>query len=150
MSKFENAPEVQEVANKLIGQFHSHLVEAKIRYLFRTGDWVSKGMPVYGQAQKCSDKDKFLTGYDFIITIAKEYWDEMSPDEKKANVDHQLLHCGRGASDYQGNPTWVKNEHDFEGFVTEVKRHGFWTEELKRFDIQYRQLTMFETKQRPA
>lgn len=33
--KFEPAPEVEQIARQLIAQYHNHLINANIRYLFR-------------------------------------------------------------------------------------------------------------------
>ena len=146
-TEFTDAQEVEQIATRIIGMQHSHLVEAKIIYIFREGGaWKSKGKEVLGQAQKCSAKDNFLNGgFDFTITINKDAWKTMADKQKKALVDHELMHCDKSdENDEDGNPIWQTKDHEFVGFVQEIKSHGFWTEDLQRFDRVYKQITIFE------
>ena len=138
--------EVQQIARELIARHHSHLVEANIKYLFRSGGaWTSKGKEVLGTAQKCSSKENFLTGFDFVITINEYAWNSLEDKQKIALIDHELMHCDKSPDyDEDGNPIWQTKDHDFVGFVQEVKRYGFWTKDLQKFDRVYRQITIFE------
>jgi len=76
--KYRAAPEVEEVARALIEDHHSHLVEARIGYLFRRGAWKSRDKTVAGKAYKVSERDKLLTGLDFIIVMNLTVWQRFS------------------------------------------------------------------------
>lgn len=107
--QFEDAPEVREIAKDLINTHHSHLYEAKILFLFRNGTWKVNRKTRYGTAEKCSSKVKFLTGYDFIITINGEIWPYLDQRAKAALVDHELCHCARGDDDNDGTRLGTSN-----------------------------------------
>lgn len=52
MAQYTQAPEVEDIANKLIEKYHNHLQGFKIIYLFRDKAMKSKGKEVYGKASK--------------------------------------------------------------------------------------------------
>ena len=52
-SKFTVAEEVQEIAAGLINGIHDRLAEARIIYLFRSGDWKSKGKVCLLYTSRC-------------------------------------------------------------------------------------------------
>lgn len=86
---FLDAPQIEEIASKILGNHHTHLAGARIKYIFREGAW-SKG----GMACKVNSRDKYLHGYDFLIIINKEFYDALDAVSKKALIDHELSHCG--------------------------------------------------------
>lgn len=102
----------------MINEHHSRLAEAKIKYLLRSGSWRVKGRERMGNAEKCSSKHKHLTGYDFIVTINKLFWDKMNVKERKALVDHELCHCGKSDNG------WCIWPHDLEDFIGIVRGMG--------------------------
>jgi len=128
MADWTKAPEVAEVASKLIGRHHGHLAEARIVYLFREGNWSSKDRTTWGMAQKVSDRDKFLTGYDFYLIINYDVWKALDQSTREALVDHELSHCGQNESG-----SWVIWGHDIEDFAAIVRRHGLWNESVKLY-----------------
>ncbi|MTV47743.1 hypothetical protein GJ688_01940 [Heliobacillus mobilis] len=141
---FEDAPEVQDIARDLIEKHHGRLVEAKIKYLFRFGNWEVKGNTIYGRAQKNSTKDKYLTGFDFVILINGGVWVHLTEEQQEALVDHELCHCTRSEDSF-GNPIWGIRDHDFTGFAAEVRRHGLWSTDLqllKKAADEHHQLTL--------
>jgi len=145
VDKYIEAPEVEKIARELIPRHHSHLVEANIKYEFRTDAWLSKGRFVLGKTEKASDKLRFRTGYDFFIVVNWQAWDQMTTKERLALVDHELCHCGRGLDDDFGNPSWTLEDHDFTEFASVVSRHGMWNTDLRRLQHaqqQYEQLTL--------
>jgi len=66
-TKFYPAEEVVPMANELIAQFHPHLLNAKISYMFRDGKWNKNDRPVVGDVKLMSPYYKTLTGLDFGI-----------------------------------------------------------------------------------
>lgn len=148
MAEYFDAPEVEEVARKLIADHHGHLVEARIRYLFREGAWSSKKKETWGNAQVVTGAQKHITGLDFIITINKEVWEHIEPHQRMALVDHELTHCECGEPDAKGNPTWFIQGHDVEDFARIVKRHGLWNEDITKFFMATKQLTLFNQAER--
>lgn len=130
--EYKEAPEVGEAAKKLIEKFHTHLREARIMFMFRTGKWEQRGMTILGKAEKVSEKWKFLTEFDFVIVINRAAWFENKPEIRDAILDHELTHCARGLDDKQGNPKWYIQPHMVEDFPSIISRHGLWTSSLQR------------------
>lgn len=148
MADFELAPqEIQDMAKRLIDRHHSHLVEAKICVMFRSGSWRSKGKDVLGRAIKVSDRDKLLHGYDFLIILNEKKWYELNHKQQEALLDHELCHCQRGVDSLDGSPTWCIGSHDVEEFAAIIRRHGLWRENVAHFVNQHWQLSMFDDKE---
>ena len=144
---FEKSQEVASIAQRLIGQCHSHLVEANILYLFRKGPWKVKRSVRLGNANKCTGKEKYLIDHDFIIMINWELWATLNLQQKEALVDHELLHCCQGEPDENGDPTWYVRDHTFSGFPEEVRRHGLWSTDLmlfKKAAEEHKQISIFD------
>lgn len=130
---YDASDEVVALAKKLIEDHHGHLIEANIKYLFRTGNWEVKKRDTWGQAKKVSKETNFLTGYDFIILLHQDVWAQLTPDDKEALLDHELQHCSAGI-DSDGNNVWYIQGHDFEDFLAIIRRHGLWTPALKKIE----------------
>ena len=130
---YEASEELETIARKLIQEHHSHLVEARIKYLFRTGNWEVKKRETWGQAKKVGKEVNYLTGYDFIVTIHRDVWEQLDDKEKRALLDHELQHCSAGTDD-AGNKVWYIQGHDVEDFYAIIKRHGLWSKSLRKMN----------------
>lgn len=113
--------EVIDIARELIGQYHPSLEDASIGFLFRSEAPISNGKATYGKAKKISEADAIFMDYDFIIWLAQDMWDRLTPAQKTALVDHELCHCHLGDDD---KPKILP--HDIEEFNCILQRHGFW------------------------
>lgn len=140
--KFEPAPEVERIAGELINKYHNHLINAKIKYLFRHGPWTSKKRETLGKAVKVSGVNQFLTGLDFIIMINAEVWAQLGYKEKVALVDHELEHC------CEEDDKYFVQGHDVEDFLAVIKRNGFWTPDLKKIEAEAVQGKLFDEERR--
>lgn len=143
--ELKEAPEVQELAARLIDNIHTHLAEARIKYLFRTGKWEHGGKMILGKAEKVAAKWKYLTEFDFVVTINRDAWFANSKEVREAILDHELTHCARGEDDKQGNPKWYIMPHTIEDFVNIIQRHGLWTTSLQNLvkaNEEYEQLSL--------
>lgn len=149
-TEYMEAPEVRALANELIEQHHSHLEEARIAYLLRSGPWQAQQRETWGKAQLVTGQQRFLTQLDFVITISMEVWNQLARSERDALVDHELMHCCRGDDDKGGNPTWFIQGHDLEEFHAVVQRHGLWRPSVERFkqvlDEAGQQLSIFDAE----
>ena len=145
--ELRDAPQVEELASRLINNIHKSLAEARIKYLFRTGKWELRGKSIHGKAEKVAAKWKYLTEYDFVITISKESWDANKPEIREAILDHELTHCARGEDDKQGNPKWYIQPHTVEDFIAVIQRHGLWTSGLQNMvkaNQEFEQLSLLK------
>ena len=118
------APKVAEAARQLIPRCHPHLQEARIAYLFRTGSWSSRGRPVTGRASTAPALWRFLCGYDLVLVLHEETWQNLTRRGRRALLDHQLSCFAEPVPDKDGQPTWGTREQDIQEFSQVVKRHG--------------------------
>lgn len=149
--KFTPAPEVAAIATRLIPQHHLHLLACGVRvtYLFRDDSPKRAGKQVLGECKKISNLNAFLARADdgeteddlaageagepfFVITIARPYWEVMSPSQREALVDHELCHA-LAEEDDEGNTKLSLRAHDVEEFGEIVQRHGLWQRDVERF-----------------
>lgn len=147
MAYFEEAPEVKELAERIIDEYHPHLVDAKdlIGYYYRKGtpavDWA-------GKAKKCTAFERHATGYLLFVFIDADAWQYYKDEQRVALVDHELCHFSRSFTvtidpktlkeekswDPADEPeSWSIRDHDVEEFSDIVKRHGLWETGIERF-----------------
>ncbi len=148
------APEVQAIARELIPQYHKHLTQAVIAYVFTNQTRHKHGAIVLGTAQKLGVLDRYLSTVtpnalpaaiapiDFVIIIGQTEWQELTAAQRKALVDHELCHCTRADDDEEGVPKWGIRAHSVEAFTEEVQRHGLWKPDVLEFGQVIRQLEL--------
>lgn len=158
-AEFKRAPEVEEIARSLIRECpdHSHLIEARILYLFRYGTWSKGGDTVLGKAQRLTGLSGYLAkqmllraidvtdedaAFDFVVMINGDRWEYLSADHREALVDHELCHCIKTGDDDDGNPIWAIANHDVEEFASVLRRHGIYDERLRGFAKALKQVSI--------
>jgi hypothetical protein len=145
-AKYHPAPEVREIAERLITKYHQHLLDfnVKLEYVFVDKTPKAKGIEIWGTCRKVSSLNAFLAnaqdGSDpfFVITISEPVWDVLPPDKREALVDHELCHAWAEASqkedDDESDPVKLSvRPHDLEEFSCIVRRHGLWRDNVKSF-----------------
>ncbi len=142
---FKEAPEVEEIAGKLIDTVgrHMDLIDVAIRYVFIDHAPISKGRVVLGRARKIGGLPAFLSGHwtttplgfqapspFFVIEISHDWWvGALTDAQKVALVDHELCHCRVDYTE-SGEQRLSIIGHDLEEFNGVIDRHGFWSESL--------------------
>lgn len=103
--EYLEAPELEKMARSLINDNHSHLVNARMRYVFRSTAAKSKGVPVLGTTKLVSGLNAYLAnlgdvmGEDapnqplFLLVVAKDEFDKLEAKGQKRLVDHLLTYC---------------------------------------------------------
>ena len=147
------AREVADIAEGLIREFHEHVGEMTVRYIFR-----SKHSRVSGRVRLASvRKVGGLTAYlaqahelesdpgprppapvaesFFLMEVAHDTWLNLTGSQRIALVDHELSHIGADG-ELVG--------HDIEEFSTVVARHGAWKPDLTAFIEATKQQPLFE------
>lgn len=128
--QFDPAESVEELAKqKLIPKYHTHLVNAKIAYLFKNKPLKVRGKLAVATAEKVNKKNTVLSGYHFIITVGYPTWNELSDPVRLAVLDHELCHC-LVDDDEDGNPKYSIVPHDIEEFSSVIMRHGLYAPDL--------------------
>lgn len=132
--EYSEAFEVRKTATSLIKNFHEHLLNVRIEYLFVDEPIKVRGRKVAGRARKISGLNAYLATDDddepkefFVMEVVKAIWDRLSPKGKKALTDHELCHFW---VDMDTGKLSIK-AHDVEEFHEIVDRYGAWDEELK-------------------
>jgi len=117
-----------DLVAKVIHEYHPRLREARIGVLFRSTAGSRNGRLIIGQASTVSEKWNVVLGnvsrLDFIIWLAKDWWDDASVDQRNALVDHELCHCYFD----EWKPKILG--HDIEEFAEVIERHGLWRNDL--------------------
>jgi hypothetical protein len=124
------APELANLAEKLIHEhgFFEDLVNCRIDYKWRRKGTNSKGKRAIGKLERVSGIWSAYVPYNFVVWLAADTarLANFTDRQVEAALFHQLCHVGQDA---KGN--WIRVGHDFEGFGTEVRHYGPWTEDLK-------------------
>lgn len=136
---YTNAEEVREIATKYINEYHSHLANAPIEYLFNAKTVLKKGKEVLGEIKLVTGLNAFLITRDyaepqeqiFVMIISKSAWDLLAdkPQYREAIVDHELQHANRDLD--TGALSLLP--HDIEEFNDIVRRHGAWKQDIANF-----------------
>lgn len=98
--RYEDVTEtVLEMYRKVKSQYFPELKNAKIRVLFDLKKRKSGGRVVVGRIVKSNELLRHLTknasaeeGYDFIITLDRKCWDNITDDDKVKILRHELRH----------------------------------------------------------
>jgi hypothetical protein len=148
---YSYAPQVRQIAERLIPEHHRDLIDngdVRIEYLFRDEGAKRNGKTVWGTASKVGGRNAFLavpkdeapmsdpTDCDveafFVVEIAHDVWQVLSPKQRVALVDHELCHlvC---ALDDKGDIKLSLVGHDIEEFESIINRYGLFRPDLESF-----------------
>jgi len=144
------AHEVRAIAQELIREHHTHLLDANLLYMFTDQKRKRCDRVRLGSAAKMNAMQRFLAsgmdsvedGPDFVILIDSNEWSGLGNAARHALVDHELSHCALFVNNTDP-PTWRRIEpgensedfidqrwgmrgHDIEEFASVLARHGFW------------------------
>lgn len=151
LSKYRMAPEIHEnYVSRIVNNHRPDLAQARIVTMFRRGNWSSKQKDTWAATKRISREIATLMGGeggDYLITVNQDIWENLNEAQRIALIDHELCHCLRGDDDKHGNPKWQTVGHDIEEFFAIIKRHGDWSEDVKRalraFE-ESKQVSMFD------
>lgn len=136
---FAPAYQPEAIGKVLIGELHSHLANAKIRWIFRQN--MGRGeVTKLATMRKMGAKMRFLSEIDFVCDVNWSAYRLLSPEQKIALVDHELMHAGRDME----RQAFVMVPHDVEEFEAIIYRHGLWKADLRPMArTMKRQLELF-------
>lgn len=135
--------EPYRIMEELIENHHQNLKDVKIVIAWRFG-WSANadGLMTMGRAKKCTDLDRQLADFDFVLLLNHEAWNKggLSEKQRAALIDHELCHC-EVTMDSNGEPKYNEDgrlvcrirKHDIEEFQDVVARHGCYTHDLAEF-----------------
>ena len=140
---------VREIAEKLIPKFHSEIASANILYVSRNKAPKSGGKLVPGKVYKLSPLYRYLTTTslaeqqkngsmdrdnlpqaDFIVEVALETWNPMSPNNRIALIDHLLARCVGVEDEKTGAMKYALRPPQVQEFPEVAERNGAWNDDL--------------------
>lgn len=143
---YSAAPEVARIGQRLMQQYHRHLLKTRVEFLFRSKAGTKGGKTTLGTARKVTGLNALLATPDvvddpegtsesltfFVIEVASDMWNYLSEAQRVALVDHELCHCKLGINE-KGDIVHSIAAHDVEEFAEIVLRHGLWKPDLSQF-----------------
>lgn len=138
-SKLWPAPEVAEVAERLIASVPEHgpLRFVDLRFVYTPKTWKVARREKAGSARRLTGFEAHMAGWEpgdkpiGVVKIAWSAWEVASPAGREALVDHELSHFLVEVEDGEAKLHIVG--HDVEEFTGVVERHGLWSADLPRF-----------------
>lgn len=130
------------LATSIIAEHHFHLAPLRVAYMFRDEAEIRNGKAIPGRTHRATDRDYVLHGFDFVISIAKDAWNELAPEHQYALLDHFISYMGLRYELVNGNHRPVvdpetgrfrsyKKEPDVREFEPVIARHGAYTAEIR-------------------
>jgi hypothetical protein len=125
--------EITDLAEELIGNYHTEIATASMVFLYR--DKASPAEIESGQVaivKRVTGVWNTLTEKDYVILITYELWNGLSSVEQTAMLDSALESCvtkkdkdGNEKLDEHGNPEeWAIKPHDIVGHSAIIARYG--------------------------
>ena len=123
-----------EITRKLIERYpekFGELVTAQVLFLTKVGGIILQGSQKAGKMEKITGQKKYLSrssenneeGWDFVMTLSAEVWDQATDEIKERIVFHELKHAMKDEKD-DGNTVWKIVPHDIETFIDETEIYG--------------------------
>lgn len=133
---WEEAPQrVLDIARRIIDKHHPNLRFARIAFVMRSEASKSAGRLTLGKAKKVSPELQLHIEYDFIIWVAADWWQRLSPLQREALIDHELSHCKWDIDEKAASLVG----HDVEEFTHIIQRYGFWWPMSDDFEVAVQQ-----------
>jgi hypothetical protein len=132
---------IYQLMDRLIGSDHTELVEANIALSWDHGVKPDRdGHVMLGQARKTGELERQLHGYDVIIVLNSEWWNdaEVTDRQREALLFHELCHP-RPVLDEDNDPkvdengkiVWYNRKHDVEEFRAVIQKYGLYKADLE-------------------
>jgi predicted metallopeptidase len=115
---------------KLIAAYNPNAVEANVCLMFRSKCSKRGGKLVLGKTKKESDRAKLLHGFDYIIELGADAWQELSNSQREALLLHEVLHIS-AVENGDGSMDYGIEQHDTEEFRKVIEAFGLWTPDLE-------------------
>lgn len=131
-----------ERLDRLVSTFHKDLGEARIALAWMHAVVPDKdGGLKLGQCRIAPALDRQMHGYDIVITLNYEAWQQTQNETwRDALLDHELCHAlqlqnkgGEQKTDAKGHGLYRGRKHDVEDFTEIVRRYGAWKSDLEAF-----------------
>ncbi len=129
--EFTPAPEVEEIATRLIEILKPELEGFEIRYIFASDNPRKDGSEAIALARKITGLNAFLAGSPdgfFVMEVGIPAFEMLTAQQKIAVVHHELCHFGIN----ELGDLWII-PHDIEEFNEIAAVHGAYFDRLQIF-----------------
>lgn len=122
----DSEPELEEI----------RFSEATICYLSSEHEKVANGKAVLGQCEKIQEKYKWAIPCDFTITLFEPNIEDLSDEQIRVVIFHELLHVGIRVNNETGEEDYYIKPHDVEDFRLLIDRFGIdWATPGEEFEF---------------
>ncbi len=130
---YRTAPEISNQCRELIREYHGHLVDANIAYVFRSGRWIVKGSTQLGKAIVAPAVWRELTGYDLVLVVNEQAYMAQNGAGKIAMLDNLLCYFSPPTTTNDGC-SYSTREPDIQEFSAIVSRRKVCFSNLPSID----------------
>ena len=110
--------------------------EATICYLSSEHEKTADGKAVLGQCEKIQEKYKWAIPCDFTITLFEPNIEDLSDEQIRVVIFHELLHVGIRVNNETGEEDYYIKPHDVEDFRLLIDRFGIdWANPGEEFEF---------------
>jgi hypothetical protein len=142
------APDLEAIADELIGERRQMLRDAEILYAFSGQQHKRSGKVVVSVVRKLNPTERFLqcgdaeAGADFLVTFDRREWLAHTMRQWRcAAVFNALLRIDT-KMDTEGNSSWVLRQPTVQAFPDEITAFGAWNEDLAIAADAFKQLPL--------
>lgn len=142
MQTYEITHDIEQLANQVIARYHTHLKDAKIAYLFRSGGWENRGRVELGKMLVASPAWKALSGYELLAVVNHAVYKSYDEEARIAQLDHVFCHIGSVTTGSCGQKIFRTVCPDIYEYSAVVNRHNITFSNLDAIDMNGRQLSI--------
>lgn len=136
---YRAAPELGSLARQLIKEYHPHLSDASIGYMFRSGRWLERGATRLGQALIAPPVWRSITGYDLVLVVNEEAFKAQTADRQMAMLDNLLCYFDQPVTGQDGCK-YKRRAPDIVEFSDVVRRRKTCFSNLNAVDGSYQKI----------
>lgn len=128
---WEAGDEVRTTMRDLIAKYHPDLAlfEDEIAVIFKEKGGEVAEVKILGKSAKASPLLALLSGgkkWKFVITLGADGWQELSPTQQVALIDHHLCALRVEENTETGTKKFMIAPPDVAFYKDEIERHGMW------------------------
>jgi Putative phage metallopeptidase len=122
----------ESIARNLISKHHHELADAHFKFLCRNKAAMAGGEKVPGSIKKASPMEKHVCGgeCDYIMTVSLDVWNDLSPNQRTALIDHLLTRCVAQEDPKTGEMKYKVRPPQVQEFPEIAERYGTWNDGL--------------------
>lgn len=146
--EYLDSPDLTSVLKQLIRDYpdtHGYLDRVSVQIVWRAKGGKSKGKMNLGYCAKTSGLAKYFAQSEFVIWIAADTAreQELSDAQIRAAVSHEMRHIGWEDGEDGADGKAVILGHDFEGFTSELREIGAWSDLLQEAADAFKQAPLW-------